>query len=831
MKPKGKKKDDKSFGFDDEQPDGFVSDAEEPDTRRLVAEQNRKKKKSGGFQSMGFSNSVFKGITKRGYKVPTPIQRKCIPVILEGKDVVAMARTGSGKTACFLLPMLERLQVASAQAGARALILSPTRELALQTLRFTKELGRFSNLRAAAVLGGDSMEGQFSALHEKPDIIIATPGRFVHVCVEMELRLDSIEYVVFDEADRLFEMGFAEQLREILARLPDTRQTLLFSATLPGLLVEFARAGLTDPVLVRLDVESKLSEQLRLAYLRCREDERSLVLLHLLQHVVPAGQQTVVFAATKHHVEYIRLLLEKAGISATFLYSDLDPAARKINTDKFRHKRVDVLVVTDVAARGIDIPHLDNVINYNFPAKPKLFVHRVGRVARAGRQGTAYSILIHNEMPYLLDLYLFLGSKLTFTPNTSLDENVDWHGYVGTVPQELVDVDSEQMQLWHSSSSDLRSALQSSRNAFKQYLRSRPAASLASVKRLKEESSRSLGVHPLLRTAGATAADDTRAQLLDAVRSYKSSRTIFEIGVTTHQNGAKVMKQKRNKDEHVIERAAAKRKADELEEEGDGDETAEEKPAEPERVALAASSEQDISDTFSRVVQERKFDHRQRDRNKRRKMVQTGKDEENYIPYQAKDHHTEAGYSVTSAFERDANEAVLDLTMDDDTRHKLKSQTKRWDPKKKKYVGQSNDGKNKKIRTESGVWIPATFQKAGKYDEWKRKTQVDAREEDEEDAAPARRGGRGVKVIRHRKNESGPALGAGGPHSKRPEMRSKDQILKQRDQLERRRKRSTVGVGKNRGGKSRGGGGGRGGGAPRRGGSKGGGRGRGKGRR
>ncbi|PKU28324.1 atp-dependent rna helicase ddx54 [Limosa lapponica baueri] len=212
--------------------------------------------------TLGLSYPVFKGIMKKGYKVPTPIQRKTIPAILRGRDVVAMARTGSGKTACFLIPMFERLKAPS-QAGARALILSPTRELALQTLKFTKELGKFTGLKTALILGGDKMEDQFAALHENPDIIIATPGRLVHVAVEMKLKLHTVEYVVFDEADRLFEMGFAEQLQEIIARLPDCHQTVLFSATLPKLLVEFARAGLTEPMLIRLDVESKLSEQLK----------------------------------------------------------------------------------------------------------------------------------------------------------------------------------------------------------------------------------------------------------------------------------------------------------------------------------------------------------------------------------------------------------------------------------------------------------------------------------------------------------------------------------------------------------------------------------------
>lgn len=173
-----------------------------------------KKKKGGGsgFQTMGLSSAMFKGIMKKGYQMPSPIQRKAIPLVMEGHDVVAMARTGSGKTAAFLIPLFERLKSHSPVPGARALILSPTRELALQTLKFTRELGAFHDLKAAVVLGGDSFDNQFSAIHEGPDVILATPGRFMHVCMETALKLDKVEYVVFDEADRLFELGFHEQL-------------------------------------------------------------------------------------------------------------------------------------------------------------------------------------------------------------------------------------------------------------------------------------------------------------------------------------------------------------------------------------------------------------------------------------------------------------------------------------------------------------------------------------------------------------------------------------------------------------------------------------------
>lgn len=217
-----------------------------------------------------------------------------------------MAKTGSGKTACFLIPLFEKLkQRQNKVSGPRALVLSPTRELAIQTFKFIKELGKFTDLKTILVLGGDSMDSQFSAIHQHPDIVVATPGRFLHICMEMDLKLQSIQYVVFDEADRLFEMGFGEQLNETLRRLPESKQMVMFSATLPGLLVEFAKAGLSDPVLLRLDVESKIPDALELKFVFSRPDERYASLLCLLKYVIPVGAQTVIFAGTQHHVELI----------------------------------------------------------------------------------------------------------------------------------------------------------------------------------------------------------------------------------------------------------------------------------------------------------------------------------------------------------------------------------------------------------------------------------------------------------------------------------------------------------------------------------------------
>jgi ATP-dependent RNA helicase DDX54/DBP10 len=231
------------------------------DFRQWVRELQAFREKSANF-GQGLNAHLLKAISRKGFSVPTPIQRKTIPLVLDGQDVVGMARTGSGKTAAFVIPMIEKLKAHSARVGARALILSPSRELALQTLKVVKEFGRGTDLKCVLLVGGDSLEEQFGFMAANPDIVIATPGRFLHLKGEMSLDLSSIKYVVFDEADRLFEMGFAAQLTEILHALPTSRQTLLFSATLPKSLVEFARAGLQEPSLVRLDAESKVSPDL-----------------------------------------------------------------------------------------------------------------------------------------------------------------------------------------------------------------------------------------------------------------------------------------------------------------------------------------------------------------------------------------------------------------------------------------------------------------------------------------------------------------------------------------------------------------------------------------
>lgn len=752
------------------------SSQELQDTRKWLTEQNRKKKKSGGFQSMGLSHGVYKGVLRKGYKIPTPIQRKTVPLIMEGKDVVAMARTGSGKTAAFLIPMFEKLKTHTAKSGARGLILSPTRELALQTLKFTKELGKYTGLRAAVVLGGDKMDDQFAALHENPDIIIATPGRLMHVLVEMEKKLKSVEYVVFDEADRLFEMGFQEQLHEIIHRLPESRQTVLFSATLPKLLVDFAKAGLHDPTLLRLDVETKLSEQLKQSFFRCREEDKPAILLYILKHVIDLDQLTVVFAATKHHVEYLHMILTYAGIDSTYIYSSLDPSARKINVAKFQHKKVKVLIVTDLAARGIDIPLLDNVINVNFPAKSKLFVHRVGRVARAGREGYAYSLVAQDEVPFLLDLYIFLGRSLNIASQLKNVEDKD--GVLGDVPQTVIDEEEEQLRLWHKDHIDLINMKKVVGNAQKKYLRSRPLPAKESIKRYKQiQSTDNIGLHPVFAKECSTE-EQQKNELLNALKAYKGHSTIFETNTSSKNRSFDVMKHKRAFHQTVIQKKT-KQVTDLKDAESDDSDRGE--------TEQQMADEENVKETFRTVIGgKRKANNKLFDPQRKKKRKQESiRDEENYLHYRPKDFQSELGLSLGTSFDKEATGAVLDLR--DEINKSKPMSNKRWDRKKKKFVTTNdNAAGKKKIRTESGAMISASY-KSRAYKDWLNKNKMANANDsgDEEEERETNTGNQDnsyrLKIIgTKRRNWHTKLKEEEDQKRNRTELKHKEEILKQR---------------------------------------------------
>ncbi|KAJ3102120.1 ATP-dependent RNA helicase ddx54 [Phlyctochytrium planicorne] len=723
-----------------------MSDSDDERNDGGFGKMNRKKG-SGGFQSMGLSHPVYTAITQRGYKNPTPIQRKAIPIILEKRDVVAMARTGSGKTAAFLIPMIERLKTHSAKFGARGLILSPSRELAFQTLKFFKELAKNTDLRTCVLVGGDTLDDQFSTIAMNPDVLIATPGRLMHLIIEMNLDLRLIEYVVFDEADRLFELGFAEQLREILHKLPEDRQTLLFSATLPKLLVDFAKAGLADPALIRLDVDTKLSPDLELFFFNLKAEEKDAALLYMLNTVIPRTEQTIIFVATKHLVEYVHELLNLAGVSSTYVYGSLDQVARNMHIAQFRAGEVKILIVTDIAARGLDIPMLDNVINYDFPASSKVMVHRAGRVARAGRRGRAFSLLTSDELPFLLDFQLFLGRPLvygTVYENTNLVPNYTKEIIVGTLAPASVDLERENVLQWLKNNATLTALAQSVKNSYKLYNKTRGTASRESYTRAKDISNSHIGIHPYLGTF-VMKKELERASVLEQLSNFRPSETIFEVGrrglksseaqlmqVRRQQFAGKIaaQKDKRVKDkEKILEYRPTDNKTDELPD------------------YLFSSVITDVDQV-----------------SKKRKRESTSKDPEFYIAYEKKDSATERGYSVNATEQRSSGvdslaergaELVVDLNGDDEDSLRRKKGNLTWDKRKKKFVRETVGADNKKrIKTDSGASIPASF-KSNKFEMWQKKTRVELPRSGEEELkslpAAVESSVLGIRKYRHNK--------------------------------------------------------------------------------
>jgi superfamily II DNA/RNA helicase len=479
---------------------------------------------------------------------------------MAGHDVVAMARTGSGKTAAFLLPMLHKLVQHETTIGVRAVVLSPTRELALQTADVVRALMQFTDLRACVLVGGERIESQFSDLSANPDIIIATPGRLMQMLIETDMSLREVRFVVFDECDRLFEMGFAEQINQMLTRLPESRQMALFSATLPTEMVSFARAGLRAPQLVRLDADVRVSENLSLAFLVCRPAEKVSALLWLLQtQLNPQTQQTIVFASTRYIVEYLSNLLCECGFDAAYVYGTMDAAARKINLARFRNGKLRILCVTDLAARGIDVPLLDYVVNYDVAARPKTFVHRVGRVARAGRSGAAFSIVGTDDLAMMVDLYAFLGHQLKQLPlRANTPEAAQYRlqpgaVHYGLLPQISLQSNFEIVQEAHKRQPELLRILRASENANKLVLKTRPAASRSSIKRSKLLQVTEL--HPLCFMHGAApdvVLEMDRASLLSSMRNFRPRATVFELSGDKASVVNVMMQQKRNSHQSVI---------------------------------------------------------------------------------------------------------------------------------------------------------------------------------------------------------------------------------------------------------------------------------------
>jgi ATP-dependent RNA helicase RhlE len=371
------------------------------------------------FDSLGLSAALLRAVQEQGYSEPTPIQAKVIPVVLQARDVMAGAQTGTGKTAGFTLPMLQRLSATPAPGGqraVRALILAPTRELAAQIAASVKNYGRHMRLTSAVVFGGVGINPQIAALRRGVDILIATPGRLLDLAGQRHVDLSRVEIFVLDEADRMLDMGFMPDIRRVIRLLPERRQNLLFSATFPPDIRKLAHTLLHSPVEVEAAKPNAAGERIeQLVHLVDRRDKRD-VLSWLIGH--DNWRQVLVFTRTKHGANRLAEQLASDGLSSAAIHGNKSQGARTRALGGFKDGAVRVLVATDIAARGIDIDQLPHVVNYDLPEVPEHYVHRIGRTGRAGREGVAISLVDRDEQPLLKAIERLLGYRIPQEPVT-----------------------------------------------------------------------------------------------------------------------------------------------------------------------------------------------------------------------------------------------------------------------------------------------------------------------------------------------------------------------------------------------------------------------------
>ena len=365
------------------------------------------------FDSLGLSAELLRSVAEQGYADPTPVQASVIPLVLEKRDAIVCARTGTGKTAAFALPVLARLAAAPRPKGrraVRALILAPTRELAAQVADDAQRYGRYTGLRCTAVFGGVSIRPQIAALERGVDVLVATPGRLLDHLGQGTVDLSAVEVLVLDEADRMLDMGFLPAIRRVVARLPEKRQTLLFSATLANDVRALAQKFLRNPA--RVDVARPEAQPERIEQLvhRVEKARKREVLSRLIGS--RGWRQVLVFTRTKHGANRLARQLAQDGLSSAAIHGNKSQGARTRALAEFKDGTIRVLVATDIAARGIDIDRLPHVVNYELPDAPEHYVHRIGRTGRAGRDGLALSLVSSDERKLLAGIERLLGHRI-----------------------------------------------------------------------------------------------------------------------------------------------------------------------------------------------------------------------------------------------------------------------------------------------------------------------------------------------------------------------------------------------------------------------------------
>lgn len=384
------------------------------------------------FSELGLSDSLLKAIKRSGYEEATPIQEQTIPMVLEGKDVIGQAQTGTGKTAAFGLPIIENVDTEN--PNIQAIIISPTRELAIQTQEELYRLGKDKHVRVQVVYGGADIRRQIKSLKQHPQILVGTPGRLRDHINRHTVKLDHIKTLVLDEADEMLNMGFLEDIESIIKETPDDRQTLLFSATMPPEIKRIGVQFMSDPETVRIKAKELTTDLVDQSYVRARDYEKFDIMTRLID--VQDPDLTIVFGRTKRRVDELSKGLIARGYNAAGIHGDLTQDKRSKIMWKFKNNELDILVATDVAARGLDISGVTHVYNYDIPSDPDSYVHRIGRTGRAGHHGVSLTFVTPNEMDYLHEI-----EKLTRVRMLPLKPPTAEEAFKGQVASAFNDID------------------------------------------------------------------------------------------------------------------------------------------------------------------------------------------------------------------------------------------------------------------------------------------------------------------------------------------------------------------------------------------------------